>query len=1145
MNLPASPGQLRFFLLDGQDGGAARTLVKNITIEGRTDPDRLRRALHAVLAEHPALRTSLHLEGEGLVQHRHRVDEVPLTFAEAAGPDAVSLAERAAQTVPFRHGAGPLCAIRVLRGEERTHCLFSVHHAVFDDDSTAILFAALVAAYEADAPGIAADTEPAIAPVDAAEQARLRSYWAGQLAGAPGRTELPWAVEAGGHRRETRERSLPDEVSAALRERARETGASPFAQFLSAVAMVTSWYLDRDDVVFAVPVSGREATAEPHVDCLQNTVPVRISLAGTNTHTSADTDTATAVERTVDALLDALDHRELPFEDILDSAGVVRRPGHKPLAQILVTETAPVPERHAAGLSWRVSEAAPQEVEYDACLALCHRPDAGMRVELSYRSGGLSPVRAQHTVDHVVRLLGRLAEGPAEPLATLDLLGEAERRELAILDEALAAGSDGDGDGDRAHAAPGDPVTAPLPVPARILGHARRTPEAVAVTGGGQALTYAQLAHRSAAVAARLAGSGVGPGDRVGVCLARDPDLLAVLLGVWRAGALYVPLDPDYPAERLRYVIGDASLAAVIADRDVPLAAGPAPAVLELDALRRQWAVPDAPGTQGASGTSGTGDEPGSYDRAYLIYTSGSTGRPKGVVVGHDQLTALCDALDEVLVDAPVTVAGTSLSFDISALELFWPLTRGRTVLLTGHRQVSEEAIPEGALYQCTPTVARILTGDPRGRAALGRLGALLVGGEPLPSDLADDLATLVPGPVLNCYGPTETTVWSTVWRVVRGARIGIGRPLAGESCHVVDSLGRLLPPGCSGRLVITGAGVAEGYWRRSELTGERFAALPATGGRLGYDTGDLAVLEGPEGLRFLGRRDGQCKILGRRVELEEVEAVLRSAPGVTEAAVAPDAGSTHLVAFLVDSRDPQDFQGPPGGGRTHDDPPRHLTAERLAALRTHADSWLPQTMVPAVWYRVASLPQLPNGKLDRGALTRWAAVPRPSTATHPTEAPQTEAPAGSTYEQVRQVWELVLGRPVRSTDRDVTFFDLGGTSAALLRVLVALRAEHPLLTVGALFRHTTLRALADHLAGSGEARLPAQRPAATTATATATGTSAPPDAVRGRDRSRALGTWQARRRSAGPSTPSAGPSTTSAGPSTPSGTSTPSPTQK
>ncbi|MFH9089857.1 amino acid adenylation domain-containing protein [Streptomyces sp. NPDC017673] len=1036
---PATPGQLRFYLLDQQDGGAARTLVKRITAEGTADPERLRDALRAVVTAHPALRTSLHLAPEGLRRRVHAPDAVDLVVRTTADPDALLAAESALLAVPFEHGGGPLCRIRALVGPRRTHCLIAVHHAVFDDDSTALLLSALTGAYADPATTGPAAGDRDDEPAPRADGERLRAFWRRYLEGCPQRTELPWTRSAAGRRKRTVVQDLPAALRDRMRHRARTTGASPFAQFLGAVAAVTAWYLDRDDVVLAVPVSGREDDGDRRIDCLQNTVPVRVDLAGA--------DTSTVVDRAVDALFDALDHAGLPFEEILSGVRAVREPGRKPLAQILCTETAPVPAVEAGGLRWTIGETDTGEAEYDCCLALRHLPDGGMRIELVHREGALPPERARNTVAHVTRLLERLTEDPVRPLAAVDLLGETEEAELTVLE--------------------GAPLHLdPRPVHALVLRHARTTPEAVAVTDGDRTLSYAALERRSRAVARALTGRGVRPGDRVGICLPRGTDLVVAVLAVWRAGAVYVPLDPEYPADRQRFIVADTAPAVVLGDRALPGALRDTPGVLPLDMGDAGAAVP----ADGEEGDAAPADPAG---RAYILHTSGSTGRPKGVVVGHAQLTALFDACDQALPEAPLTVAGTSLSFDISVLELLWPLTRGRTVLVTGHRQAAEQDVPAGALYQCTPTIARLLLADPAGRALLGRLGALLVGGEPLAPDLAEELAATVPGPVVNCYGPTETTVWSTTWRVVRGAAVRIGLPLPGESCHVLDGLGRRLPPGCPGRLVIGGLGVAEGYWRRPELTAERFVSLGGGRGR-GYDTGDLVVLDGPDGLRFLGRRDGQCKILGQRIEVEEVEATLR-AGGAPEVAVAPNADSTHLVAFLPDG---VAADGPPGPAAP--DPPREL--------RAHAEAWLPAAAVPGAWLRVPALPQLPNGKLDRDTLARWAADRRPA-------APAGPPPAdGSTAARLCQVWETVLGRPVQ--DHDATFFELGGTSHGVLRVLAALRTAHPRLTAAELFRHTTVRALAAHLDGAAAADGPAAQGAA-----------------RGRDRSRALSGWRAGRR--------------------------------
>ncbi len=1055
---PAAPGQLRFFMLDGQDGGAARTLVKHVTVDGAVDPERLRRALREVVTAHPALRTSLHLEGDELLQQVHEPEAVETVIREIAAPDAQLDAESAALAVPFEHGRGPLCRIRALVGPDRTHCLIAVHHAVFDDDSTAILLSALTDAYARPAPAgpPATETEDD-APAAGVDRERLRGFWRRYLADCPTRTELPWTRPAHGHRKQTSSLELSPEVCARVRARTRSTGAGPFAQFLGAVSAVAAWYLDRDDIVLAVPVSGRRSNGPQRIGCLQNTVPVRVGLAGA--------DTSTLVDRTVDALFDALDHADLPFEEILVDKGAVREPGRKPLAQILCTETTTVPPVEAGGLRWTLRETDTGEAEYDCCLALGHLPDGRMRLELAYRAGTLPPERARNTVGHVAGLLERLTEDPVRPLAAVELLSEAEKAELSVLDGGVL---------------PPDP----RPVHELVFRHARTTPHVTAVTADDRALDYAALEHRARTVARALKDHGVAPGDRVGICLPRRTDLVVAVLAVWQAGAVYVPLDPEYPAGRLRFVVEDTAPAAVLVDRHPPSGLRGAPALhaLDIGALLAEPPETPRPDRESDEPRPGLAEPTG---RAYVIHTSGSTGAPKGVVVGHAQLTALFDACDQALPGAPVMVAGTSLSFDISVLELLWPLTRGRTVLLTGHRQAAEENVPVGSLHQCTPTVARLLLSDTAGRALLGRLGALLVGGEPLAPDLAQALADTVPGPVVNCYGPTETTVWSTTWQVAPHAPVRIGLPLPGESCHVLDALGRRLPPGCPGRLVIGGSGVTEGYWHRPEPTGERFVPLDGSGAH-GYDTGDRVLLDGPDGLRFLGRRDGQCKILGQRIEREEVEAVLGS-DGASAVAVAPNADSTHLVAFVTDG--PHTEGPPPGPGR----PVRPLALDPPRKLLTHARAWLPPAAVPSVWLRVPALPQLPNGKLDRNTLARWA-------TDHGSEVPAGPPPVtGSTVERVCQVWEKVLGRPV--PDHDTTFFQLGGTSHGLLRVLAALRTGRPGLTVADLFRHTTARSLAAHLDG-----------------AAAPGAPAASETARGRDRSRALSGWQAGRRTDRPS---------------------------
>ncbi|KPC61303.1 non-ribosomal peptide synthetase [Streptomyces chattanoogensis] len=1044
MTRPASAGQLRFFLLDQQAGRA--TLVKRVTVDGPVAAHRLVTAVRTVLEAQPALRTSLHLEEDGLQQQVHPAADVELSVqhTDHAGEPAVLQEASHWAGARFVHGGGPLCRVRVVIGPDRAHCLFGVHHAVFDDDSADILLRALITAYEHGPASVPPAGDPAPAP-DADRLAVLRTFWARALDGCPQDTGLPQLEDT--RRRERGslvlplDRTLTDRMTAC----AREYGATPFTQLIAAAGMVVGWYLGRDDVVIATVTGGRTASDQNVIGCVQNTVPVRLDLAGA--------DTAGLLDRTLDALYDAVEHADLPIEEILTVSGAARRPGHKPLTQILCAQGRVAPPTNAAGLRWQMAEPPGTAVEYDLSLALLHSAEGRLSLAVEYPAAAMSTVTAERVADHLVRALAALTSETARPLAEVPLLGTDEIAELALLTAESAT------------------VTG-RPVHELVAEQARRTPDAVAVTANGESVGYAELDHRARRLAAELTAVGVRPGAHVGVCLPRGIDMVVALIAVWRAGAAYVPLDPEYPADRLRYMADDAELTALISDDDV------------VPGVRRV--------STGASGATlpAAWPEVSSQDAAYLIYTSGSTGRPKGVLIRHANLSALFAAFDRELGGPPaVTVAGTSLSFDISALELFWPLARGRSVFVTGHRRVRQDAVPDGALYQCTPTAARILAADPEGRQLLGRLGSLLLGGEPLPSDLADDLAGLVPGPVFNCYGPTETTVWSTLWRVRAGSPVHIGRPLAGERCHVVNANGRPVPPGCPGRLRVSGSGVGVGYWRRPELTAERFRPLSPDSADLTYDTGDGAVLDPEHGLRFLGREDNQVKILGQRVETEEIESALRATPDVHDAAVVVLPEQSLITAFLVTADEPAAVAAPPEAAST----PSVPAAAFIDSVCRHAAAWLPAAVIPTVWRTVPRLPQLPNGKLDRTTLRMWAeaadSVPQPSRG--PATAPLLLA-------HVTDVWSHVLGKPV--TDLDASFFELGGNSHGALRIFAALSGSFPALQAADLFHHTTVRKLATHLARTRTATPPGPAPAS-------------PAEGRGTERARALSGWGARPR--------------------------------
>ncbi|MFF2807624.1 amino acid adenylation domain-containing protein [Streptomyces sp. NPDC058000] len=633
---------------------------------------------------------------------------------------------------------------------------------------------------------------------------------------------------------------------------------------------------------------------------------------------------------------------------------------------------------------------------------------------------------ARRLADRFGHFLRLAAEQPAEDAGLLPLLTEDEsRRVLDTWNDTVA-----DYPGDRC-------------VHQLFAEWSSRQPDAPAVRFGDTVLTYGELDRRSDRLAHRLARLGAGPGTLAGVFLHRSTDLLTGLLAVLKTGAAYVPLDPVYPAERIRNMLTDSGALLVLTESALS-AALPADCpsrVVELDAA-------DEPPTDTAEDFQ---DRASAKDPAYVIYTSGSTGRPKGVRVGHRALTNfLCSMAREPGFDRTDTLlAVTTACFDIAGLELFLPLVTGGQVQVAPAATAADGFALRALVEECRPTVMQATPVTWRMLIGAGWQGSdaltVLCGGEALPGDLADGLVRRARR-VWNMYGPTETTIWSSLDRVAAGAPVTIGRPLANTRMYVLDERLRPVPPGTPGELYIGGDGVADGYHGRPDLTAQKFLDDPFAPGRV-YRTGDL-VRQLPDGrLAYLRRVDSQVKVHGFRIELGEVETVLRDHPAVAQAAVVvhdDDNGDSRLVAYLVAAGTP---------------------APTLAALRDHVQARLPAYMAPAVVVPLQELPLTPNGKLDRRAL------PAPGAAVLAAQSGGT-APEGPLEQRIAGIWQAALGAPTIGVD--VNFFDAGGDSLRLTRVVARLRAElNPAVSRLDMFRHPTIRAMARHLAGDRAAAPP------------------------------------------------------------------------
>ncbi|GAA2844544.1 non-ribosomal peptide synthetase [Nonomuraea rubra] len=910
----------------------------------------LRPALDAVLRRHEALRSTVSV-GEDGVPYAVVHPPVPVPLVEhPAGADPAKAARAAAEHVFDVTSEVPLLRASLCpAGDGVAELVLVTDHLAFDGGSVGVLMEELAA-------GLAGEPvpEPAVqlGDVAAREQeeqpdlARLREFWRGELDGAPVAGPPPGDLTT---RRVIR--PLTGEFTAGVAALARACGATPFAVYLAALALASG---EPDTLVGMVAARRARPELARVVGPLVDTVPVRLRPDAAPTFRDL-------VRQAADAATRALVHQEVP------PAGLPRAP------VLLAMQHAGVPVR--AGCLELLTEVGSGAAVHELSV-LVNRTAAGSELHLEYAVALLGREEAEAYLDRLLWLLRRAVAEPDLEVAAFEPVTPEERAALL----ARAAGP----------RLPDDLVPVPLMLAAHTTGTAVAGPD-------GASLSYAELNDRADRIAAGLLERGLSRGDVVGVHLPRDRMLPAVLLGVWRAGAAYLPLDPEYPAERLRLLAADAGARVVLTRGEAGLVMSPGgTAVLDADRL--------------AAGPRADLPEVGPDDLAYVAYTSGSTGAPKGVEVTHGSLAALVAGTVSTLRLGPADVqpAVAPLSFDTSASELWSVLAAGGTSVVVdrgtatdGHALAELIATSAATVIDLVPTSYRMLiaagwAGGPALRA--------VAGGEALDPGLAEQILARA-GELWNAYGPAEATVTSTLHRVRgHGAdRVPIGSPMPGERAYVVDSRLRLVPPGAVGELLLGGAGVARGYRGRPELTAAAFVADPfAPDGRC-YRTGDLARWRPDGTLEFHGRRDHQVKVRGYRIELGEIEAVLRE---VTAAAVtvAGSGANAHLVGYVAPE-----------------------TAD-LAAIERHARSRLPGHMVPRRWVTLPALPTLTSGKVDRDAL------PAPDDGPG---APKV-APATDAERLVAAVWSEVLERPEVWAGDD--FFALGGASFAATRVAARLR---------------------------------------------------------------------------------------------------------
>jgi amino acid adenylation domain-containing protein len=900
--VPLSFAQQRLWFLDQlEPGSASYNMQRAARIRGRLDLPALRRSLSALVARHESLRTNFgSFQGEP-AQIIAPAREIELTVIDLAGlrseereAEARRLAAITSQD-PFDLAQDQLLRAYLFQLDGQDHVLHLImHHIVSDGWSLGVLFREIGTLYEA-----FANNRPSPLPelpIQYADFASWQrqwiqgevfdehlSYWTKQLAGAPSVLDLPVdkprpAVQTFNGAYHTT--VLPTRLGDSLTELSRGAGATLFMTLLAAFQIMLGRYTDQEDIVVGTPIANRtRKETEGLIGFFVNTLVMRTNLSGNPTFREL-------LGRVREVSFAAYAHQDLPFERLVEELQPERSLSYMPLFQVLfAVQNMPKSILMLPALELQEFSLDRKTSKLDLSLYIGESVK-GLTVTFEYNTDLFEPATIARMAGHFQTLLEAIVPDPDQRLADLPLLADSERQQLLFEWNETRF----DYEKDRC-------------IHELFAVQAERTPDVVALVGEEERLTYAELNRRANQLAHYLKRLGVGPEVLVGLFMERSVEMMVGLLGILKAGAAYVPLDPGFPKERLAFMIEDANVPILLSQRKL-VTELPSPQA-RIVCIDSDWKTIAQESTENLVGGA-TSD-----DLAYVIYTSGSTGKPKGVEISHRSLTnLLCSVRQEPgLTDDDVLLSVTTLSFDIAALELCLPLIAGARLIIVSREVASDGNQLAAALAESAATVMQATPASWKLLIEAGWQGEkrlkVLCGGEALSRELAKQLLERS-GSVWNMYGPTETTIWSTTCKLESlDGPISIGRPLRNTQVYLLDKNLRPVPIGVAGELHIGGAGLARGYLNRPELTSEKFIPNPFTQdshARL-YKTGDLARYLPDGKIECLGRVDHQVKIRGYRIELGEIEAVINRHSGVRETVVLAredEPGDKRLVAYVV-----------------------------------------------------------------------------------------------------------------------------------------------------------------------------------------------------------------------------------------------------
>ena len=985
---PVSSAQQRMWIIEQAAGGnAAYNIPMAFKLRGKVNLPRLRAAFEALILRHDSLRTSYVLRGGELRQQIADSVDLPLVRAECKHRELDE--QLKSQIKPFDMQTAPLMRAALIKTEKETIFFIDIHHSIADGRSAKILIDDLVALY---------DDEILPSPLfeykDYAvwQRSYMKSesialqceYWQSTLNG-----ELPLLnLHTDRPRASTQQFSgarlsfnIPKQTADKLRDFAKQHGATLFMSILAVYNILLAKYTGQEDIIVGTPVSGRgRQEVQDIVGVFINTLPLR-------NRPLADLSFLQFFNQLTKNSISAFAHSDYPLERMISDISLARDASRNPLFDTMLVHSAQPQDFSLGNATCSHYPFDPDIAKLDLTLEV-YESDEGLECQFEYNTMLWNEPTIRRISRHLSRLFDTLPDEPDTRIKDVAMLSQNEIWQVTQGFNKT------------------DKPLADISVQSLLEDLAVSAPDKTALICDGQSMTFAQLNNRANQVAHQLRESGVTRNSVVALCLPRSLDLMIGLLAVLKAGGGYLPIDPSYPEDRIAYMLFDSGAAMIIKEPDTDVGfSGRRIHLKDIDADGISTNLPRIDHME---------------DAAYIIYTSGSTGKPKGCTLPRRGLLNLFADTKSTIAYQPeeISVSVTTVAFDIFIGDAVLPLLNGCTVVLSTEEELRQPHLladlierTQATFIQTTPTRMRIMMNDESFRAAAGKhITKIVLGGEMIPISLLSQLQTEIGAQIINGYGPTEATVYSSFKDLTSSSFVTIGRPVENTRMYILNKNKRPVPVGVLGELYISGAGVADGYINRDELTKHSFSPDPYWPGHMMYRTGDVCAFMQDGDVEICGRVDHQVKIRGLRIELGEIEAAMRSVDGIEEAVV-KDWGEDvkkYLCAYYSVSK--------------------HVDEKVLRGILSDA---LPSYMIPSFFILMDEVPTTLNGKVDRKALLE------PDRKELSKRASIEGVQMSGQERRMSKVWADILG--ISGIGPDDNFFELGGDSLAVINVQAAL----------------------------------------------------------------------------------------------------------